>query len=358
MNYHGIEIFYQNLGNADSIFIRYWWNGTLTNILIDGGWRTSAQQVKLFLAQRAKESGDPTIHHLVCTHSDDDHVGGLAELAKDKTIPVQTAWIHDTRLTHQVLTPSRVQLMEKIGAKRLLQTIHASEETRHSLLRTLEARKVDIQQPFTGALIGPMVVLGPTPEFFDQQISMLQNSAILSEIESRLSQRQITTYMESMLDQTTLEAKAAKEDKEKELGDEPTSPSNEVSTVIALPWQENNKEEIHLFTGDVGREGMGEVLRGFADHLKQIRWLDVPHHGSRRSMTQDMVDHLAPNTAFISCKGSHKHPSRKLVNALKKHGKVYSTHYSVGPDSWLRQHYGNVPALNLTAAFPLYDKAA
>ncbi len=74
-------------------------------------------------------------------------------------------------------------------------------------------------------------------------------------------------------------------------------------------------------------------------------------------MTQKMIDFLAPTTAFVSCEGSVKHPSRKLVNALKKHGKVYSTHYSVSAGSWLRQQYGNVPALATTPATALYDKA-
>jgi beta-lactamase superfamily II metal-dependent hydrolase len=126
--------------------------------------------------------------------------------------------------------------------------------------------------------------------------------------------------------------------------------------VIALPWTQDEKRYIYLFTGDVGRAGLGDVISRENEHLKGLAWMQVPHHGSRRSMTPEIINHLAPRKSFISCEGSRKHPSNKLVNALKEHGKVFSTHYSVSKGSWLRHHRGDVPALSTTTAVPLYDK--
>jgi len=80
MSYHGLEIFFQNLGDADSIFVRHWDHGVCTNILIDGGYGQDCEQVVDFLNDRARDSGDATIHHLVCSHSHDDHAGGLGEI--------------------------------------------------------------------------------------------------------------------------------------------------------------------------------------------------------------------------------------------------------------------------------------
>lgn len=356
MSYHGIEIFFQNLGNADSIFVRHWDNGVLTNILIDGGWRKSADDVEKFLDDRANETGDETIHHLICTHSDDDHAGGLAELVARKSFPIGAAWVHDATDDTRLLSENRVAAMQRFGARKLLTKIEASEQTRQELIAALRKRRIEPQSPFAGIPIGPLVVLGPTIPFYKQQMAMLEQEAVLTALENRITARErevITRIFESA---AQTEQRLLKEDSDKELGGDPTSPVNEVSAVLALPWRENGVDHIHLFTGDVGREGLHDVLVRCESFLNKVRWLDVPHHGSRRSMTQEMIDFLAPVTAFVSCEGTVKHPSRKLVNALKKHGKVYSTHYSVGPKSWLRQHYGSVPPLTTTPAIALYDK--
>ena len=338
MNYHGIEIFFQNLGNADSIFVRHWDNGVLTNILIDGGWRKSADDVEKFLDDRAKETGVETIHHLICTHSDDDHAGGLAELVARQSFPIGAAWVHDATDDTRLLSEARVSAMQKFGARKLLKKIEASEQTRQELIAALRKRRIEPQSPFAGTEIGPLVVLGPTIPFYNQQMTRLEQEAVLTALEGRITagEREAITELFESAAQTS--HRLLKEDSDKELGGDPTSPVNEVSTVMALPWAENGRVQIYLFTGDVGR--------------------DVPHHGSRRSMTQKMIDFLAPQTAYVSCEGTVKHPSRKLVNALKKHGEVYSTHYSVSSKSWLRHHHGTVPDFAATPAIALYEKTA
>ena len=356
MSYNGFEIFFQNLGNADSIFVRHWTEGVPTNILIDGGWPASADQVEGFLADRAKESGVSAIHHLICSHSDNDHAGGLVKLVERENFEIKQAWVHDTRGAHAVLTPERRFFLEKSGSRKTLSKIDKGEATRHALLAALENRDINNVAPFAGQWIGPMVVLGPSPEFFDNQFAKLLDEQFIKELEMRLSKRESDRIRELFESGETLTKIAAQEDQDKPLGGAPTNPVNEVSTVIALPWQKDEKQHVYLFTGDVGRSGLGDVLSREGKHLKNLSWMQVPHHGSRRSMTPEMISHLAPSTAFISCKGSRKHPSNKLVNALKKHGKVFSTDYSVSDTSWLRQKVGTVPSLSTTPASPLYEK--
>jgi beta-lactamase superfamily II metal-dependent hydrolase len=63
--------------------------------------------------------------------------------------------------------------------------------------------------------------------------------------------------------------------------------------------------------------------------LNDIFWLKVPHHGSRRNLSSELIAIMKPEYALISAKGDAKHPRRALVNCLKKAGvKVYSTHKS------------------------------
>jgi hypothetical protein len=248
--------------------------------------------------------------------------------------------------------------MQRFGARKLFKQIEASEQTRQDLIAALQRRRIEHQSPFAGAEIGPLVVLGPTIPFYKQQMARLEQEAVLTALEGRITAREREAFTELFESASQTSQRLLKEDSDKELGGDPTSPVNEVSTVMALPWAKDGGEQIYLFTGDVGREGLHDVLIRYRQALSGIRWLDVPHHGSRRSMTQQMIDFLAPQTAYVSCDGTVKHPSRKLVNALKKHGEVFSTHYSVSSDSWLRHQNGVVPNLSTTTAIALYDKAA
>lgn len=348
MSYNGFEIFYQNLGNADSIYVRHWDNSIPTNILIDGGRKTHVEQIEGFLDERSKDTPEctSTIHHLVCTHSDDDHAGGLVQLVENKKFHINKAWVHDLRGT-EFLPSSYRESLTSWGAKKLLEKIESSEQTRLALLAAIEARKIDREDPYMGSQIGPMWVLGPTKEFFREQYAQMIQEASARSFEMLLESRQVDRYLtEDMLKQA---------DAANELGDGVTTPINEVSTVIILPspYEESGN---FLFTGDVGTQGLDQVIDRFGETVSSLRWVDVPHHGSRRSMRQEQIDHLSPMISFISAKGSVKHPSRKMVNALKQHGKVYSTHYSVSATSWLRHCTGQVPSLNTVAATPLYEK--
>lgn len=348
MSYNGFEIFYQSLGNADSIYVRHWENSVPTNILIDGGRKIHVEQIEEFLEERSKDTPECTseIHHLVCTHSDDDHAGGLVPLVQNKKFHIGKAWIHDLRGT-AFLPSSYGNSLRSWGAKYLLDKIESSEQTRIALLTALEARDIDHCNPYAGVQIGPMWVLGPSLEFFGDQYAQLIQEESAKSFEVALAARSVERYL---TEDMTKQAEASKE-----LGEGVTTPINEVSTVLLLPGREENKGH-YLFTGDVGTQGLDQVIGRFGDLLKPTRWLDVPHHGSRRSMRKDQIDHLTPATSFVSAKGSVKHPSRKLVNALKEHGKVFSTHYSVSEGSWLRHKSGDVPNLSTSPASPLYDK--
>jgi len=238
--------------------------------------------------------------------------------------------------------------LRRWGANRLLEKIESSEQTRIALLEALETRNISCKDPFAGAQIGPIWVLGPTVEFFKAQYSQLIQEESAKSFETLLESRQIEQlyFSEEMVKQA---------DAAKDLGDGATTPINEVSTILLLPGRDETSGH-YVFTGDVGPQGIDEVIDRFGTLLKPTRWLDVPHHGSRRSMRKDQIDHFSPATSFISAKGSVKHPSRKLVNALKQHGKVFSTHYSVAEGSWLRHKTGDVPALSTSPATALYDK--
>lgn len=71
--------------------------------------------------------------------------------------------------------------------------------------------------------------------------------------------------------------------------------------------------------------------------------MQIPHHGSRRNITADLIEHFRPTTAFVSADGSKKHPNPAVVSAFKEVGtQVYGTHYPDPGSLW--QRTGRAPS--------------
>ena len=83
--------------------------------------------------------------------------------------------------------------------------------------------------------------------------------------------------------------------------------------------------------------------------------MQIPHHGSRRNVNEELIGYFHPGSACVSAVGNNNHPRKKVVNAFKDAGtRVYSTHYqgSQGGHLWYRigtvperHDYGNAVAL-------------
>jgi beta-lactamase superfamily II metal-dependent hydrolase len=82
-----------------------------------------------------------------------------------------------------------------------------------------------------------------------------------------------------------------------------------------------------LFTGDAGVQAFDRAV--IPPQVAKVDWLDVPHHGSKHNVNSTVLDRLMPRVAYFSAKGTLKHPSRAVINALKRRGcTCYSTHRS------------------------------
>ncbi len=350
---NGIEIFFQNLGDADSIFVRTWENDVATNILIDGGYKKDYPQVKGFLTDRLNETGTSQIDHLVCTHCHDDHAGGLLALAESSDFSISKAWVHDTRSHFQLLTENRKKLMKQAGANNLLQKLLETEARRHELLEALEENhpETEVIEPSVGDRIGPLIILSPSDAFFHEQLFRLDDSDTVKELEARLTENSGSFAQ-------FFEARTASA--EKPLGGL-VGPVNETSLVLAYCRQVNDKEDVYLFTADAGCDAFNSILETLPTQLQGLKWMQVPHHGSRKNLNEDLIAYFRPKTCMISASGIQKggvvkHPRIKLVNKLKEYGKVYSMHYSVSGSGWLRQTAGTVLDMKTVPATPLYEK--
>lgn len=329
MAHNGFEIAMLSLGRADSLLVTRWEEGLPTRVLVDGGRRGHADTVRAFL--EAHEVA--RIDHVVCTHYDDDHVGGLVELIKDDSIQFGKAWVH---VPAWHVDPERVgnALSQAEGSGKARAAIK-SLQTSDALLGAIEDRGLPHEEPFSGSLIGFMTVCGPSESFYEELVGTFEDADNI-----RLSElREIVTeaVLKSAAGDGLLESPPARAE-------------NDSSVILSAAYGGST----YLFTGDAGPRALELAKDSF--ELANCRWMQLPHHGSRNNITAALVEHFVPRVAYVSAPGSDDHPHRAVVDAFKEAGaRVYSTHYP--SDGHLYFRVGDVPeppGFN-GAATPLWD---
>lgn len=341
MSYDGIEIFMMSIGNADCfLVIRYYPDGTQETVLADGGNKSSACDI----AERLKGLGISHIDHIVNTHPHDDHASGLVELISSRAFTFGNLWMHQA-WRHVDFEGIKEQLGRN-SAKWVLDRFKKSIATQEELFKLSVNRGVTPLEPFAGAKIGPFTVIGPTEAFYVKCLQCFGDTDKVKQWNDYLQAQSEVSSVARLLSETMQD--------DNPLGDV-TSPENE-SSVIMITIHENQKL---FFCGDAGCKAFSDLNDlGSAPSFKDIHWMHAPHHGSRRNLWPELVDYLNPNIVYMSCKGSKKHPSRKLVNRFKNQcqTKVYASYYpKVNNFIWIRSAYGKTPERDLKAATPLYE---
>lgn len=324
--YSGVEIDMLSLGDADSMLVSYWNGFSAHRVLIDGGNKGDAPTVRTFL----RNLNISTIDEVFSTHLHDDHSGGLIELLSDTTLTFGKLWCH---IPHW-----HVESIEKVnaalraaGISEEAESIRKSLATAAAIFKIAKDRKIPHDEPFVGKATGLLQILSPTEDSYRGLVAeFAEADQIKAEDAAKLRYTVQTAMDEAFFKSGLLESSAL-------LTDPHTDPENESSVVSGFTYNGS----VFLFTGDVGTSALTTVVSNY--QVAGMHWMQIPHHGSRRNLTESLIETLAPKTAFVSASGNDKHPRRAVVNAFKKLGtNVYSTHYPTGTN--LRHHFGTVPA--------------
>lgn len=334
MTYHGMEIDMLSVGDGDAILVTYWRSGSPLYVLIDGGGASAVDVVASFLRARRISF----IDHVVCSHPHDDHAGGLSELLKLPDFEFGKLWLHVPTWhvdTHRV----RRTLVEAKMLKEL-RYLDESLKITEELLQLARTRRIPVEEPFCGKLIGFLTVCGPSEQYYEELVNSFSNP----EVQKRLEGADRLDLLQDVLEQLGGRAEG--------LLDEPvTAPQNNASVILCCLYEGDK----YLFTADAGVEALRCAANAY--DLEGCWWMQIPHHGSRRNINIPLIEHFRPRIAYVSAKGSRKHPRRAVVNAFKKMGAtVYSTHYP--HDGHLRYSTGYVPDRpGYVRAVPLWDDA-
>lgn len=309
MSYSGIKGSFLRVGDADAVIINQFEGTSKTTYLVDGG---NVNDSELVLG-KLSEMKLSRIDHLISTHSHADHLGGLIGVVKDRKVAIGRAWIN-TLSQVRTAASARVELGRFDQALRVMAE---STQTERDLVGILQSRGIPISGAFRGDVIGGFRVISPSREFYDEMTREMVKEAVLSRVNNDVLNRMLAQY---------LPKDSRSKSDEGELGECDTTPENQISLV--LMYKSACKTRC-LLTSDAGIQALSLAVD--ADEkvgdLKSLGILQVPHHGSRRNLTQDLIDYFHPANAIASASGSEKHPSQKVIDALRgKNAKFMSTH--------------------------------
>lgn len=341
--------------SGDAIVARYRQAGTTTIHVTDGGYQDTGP---VLAAHIRKYYNNPLyIDHVVVTHPDGDHASGICTILDEFTIGA--LWMLRPWQYANELIPRFSRFTSVENLKRRLHEIYpfisAVEE------RALK-KGIPIFEPFQGTTIGAFSVLAPTKA------------------------RYLDLVVES--DKTPDSVAKANEDRLLALGGlaaeilrksinliragwgaetfppEETSAENDMSVVQYARLCDNKI----LLTGDAGRGGLTEAA-DFGESigliLPGIDRFQVPHHGSRRNVSSELLDRWlgeklakplpegeARFTAIVSAsQDDPDHPRKAVVRALVHRGaRVVSTDDGRGTK---RTSYNAPEREGWTAAKPL-----
>lgn len=293
----GIKIHMLNVGDADAIVVQLTKGYLKTTLLVDGGKdENHASQIISFF-EKIKDKPDT----IICTHLDQDHIGGLPNILKEYKSNIQSIWTHLPE-RHYPGSSFKKVLMEKASVNEELQVILASVQDLDDFIEMARQLGLDkkIVEPFsdsndqqllTMCALWGINILGPSSSFYDSLVP-----DILKEYDSRILECGVyKTYVDPCT----------------QIGqDGYDRPTNESSLIFQV-----TTDKKYLFTGDAGLRAFGQLK----NQLARVYWLKVPHHGSKKNLNSDLIEKLNPAKCFISAVGVNGHPDENLLACLKIH---------------------------------------
>ena len=320
-----IEIDFLPVGDGersgDAICVRY---GNLqgarseqTVYVIDGGTKESGGKLVEHIRQHYKTDH---VDNVICTHPDSDHASGLCVVLESLScgaLVMHRPWEHSEDICHLFDDP-------KITPEKLAGRMERNLLAAHNLEELARRKAIPIIEPFAGTsdTNKNILVLGPDKNYYQSLLptfrdmpSLAAKDGIMGSL-TRFVEKAVSWVDENMHIETLVDPS-------------PDEVSSENDSSAIILFQIDGQK--FLLTGDAGPEALTRAIAFAAAQgisLKGLRFLQVPHHGSRRNIGPTILNELTPQSAFISVAvdGAPKHPSKRVTNALlRRNANVYAT---------------------------------
>jgi beta-lactamase superfamily II metal-dependent hydrolase len=288
-----------------------------TICVIDGGTKESGQNLVDHI--RTYYCTDH-VDYVFNTHPDMDHASGLCVVLEQLTcgaLIMHRPWEHSEDICHLFDDP-------KITPERLAGRMERNILAARNLERLAHAKGIKIIEPFAGTSDNDksIIVLGPDREYYQSLLAnfrdmpeLAQKSEMLKAIKQLIGDA--ITWVDETIGIETLS----------EPDEDAVSAENNSSSIILFQIDGHKL----LFTGDAGTQALQRAVnfaKALGIDLTNLRFLQAPHHGSRRNVGPTILNQIKASSVYISAakEGEPKHPSKRVTNALKRRGAhVYAT---------------------------------
>lgn len=313
--------------SGDAITIRYKIGEDVFIHVVDGGFQDTGDKV---IEHINKHYGKPrSINSVIVSHPDGDHAGGLRKVLEEFEVDelwMLRPWLYADELIGRFSRFTSVDNLKK-RLKEIYPNLTALEEIANN-------NNIPIKEPFQGAQIGQFTVFAPTKQRY---LDLVVDSEKTPDSAKQASES-LAKALGTFIKEAALALKKAIWGAEA-FSDEETSPENEMSIIQYA----NLCGKKILLTADAGRNALTEA----ADYAPQqglslpgINRFQVPHHGSRRNVSTEILDRWLGErlssvpaegdetfTAIISAsKDDEKHPRNAVIRAMIYRGaKTVST---------------------------------
>ncbi|WP_433979417.1 ComEC/Rec2 family competence protein [Chryseobacterium sp. RLHN22] len=325
------EINMINVENGDAILLMLKDGERKSLIVIDGGYKKYYPKVKKRI-EELLPLFDDKIDLLICTHYDNDHIGGIEKILDEYHDKIQEIWIHTIEET---VEQEVIFLNEQINSlqKNFIFVDYPSKisanfviEAYQDLLRVVKKiREYNLEekmsQPFKGKIFqkfSEFKVAGPTYTFYERNLPALRKEAIKEDLKANYENNKIDgirKFSEFIADRKKIPDNQINDGSilEKSSLQNGVTATNMVSIITLL--QVGTKKI--LFTGDAGIESFENEIPLWDTDLKDLFFLSLPHHGSKNNTSKKMIDIFNPQYVFVSAKGNKNYPSEHITNYMK-----------------------------------------
>ena len=295
------EIDFIPVGNAgrhgDAMTIRFTRpdNGAIVKVVVDAGFADTGQAIVDHI-DTWWDSRD--VDAVILTHPDSDHIGGMETVLT--ALNVDFFWVH------------------RIGA-RGGSSLPAAEAV-ENLIALASSRGATVEEPFApaSAFGGALQILGPTE---DDYVELVRQQVEEAEGAWAARGRAVVRAARRFL------ASLPQEDRFDDAGG--TNPRNNSALVFLLTVDGVRM----LFTADAGVPALNRAwdqLLASGDAGAAPQFVQIPHHGSRKNASSDLLDRILGPTGQLQTKYAYvnvapeavKHPSPRVANGFMRRGYV------------------------------------
>lgn len=309
-----------NVLDGDSIIVSLVKGESNLVFLIDGGHSGDSGKIISNLNTILAKNNKKNLDFILCTHYDDDHIGGLFNVVKYYGNRINKVWIHQTSAkillekikkiqpnnkTYDSIFPNEYNDYLLPGGINSYANDSNFQELVKSVTQEIEfaellsVLKIETNEPIAGTFNiegwPELQLIGPSMEYYKKLFPSHFDIAVRIEDIRANTVPQLTKDSFQNLDSVTRSKVTA---------------PNLNSAILLLKV---NNEKI-LFTGDAGISSF-EAIKDFEALLKDLHVLKVPHHASHNNINSELIRLFKPKISLVS---GNRHVSELVIKCLKE----------------------------------------